>query len=136
MSTYDNVKAEMGDGPAYPNKADFTTYFGYKAGNPLGTFPDRDAAVKAGAVTIEKNFDKDGYEVARTAYRNHEKMMGDEWRRSVRAEYPEVNDKVFELAMAKAWSDGHAYGHGEVELHLADEIEFALKVIAAATEVG
>ena len=132
MSTYDKVKAEFGAGPAYASRKDFTKIWGYRKGESLGLFDNTDDAAAKGATATEKYFDEEGYKTAVLAYSDHQKAIAAEWNKRVRAEYPEVNDAVFALAMGLADERGHSAGYGEVELYLTDYIDFAVKVIKAS----
>ena len=134
MSIYDDVKAEFGAGPAYANKSDFTTVFGYKGGQVIGEFPNKADATAAGATVTESNFDDIAFRAAQTAYHDHQAKISAEWNARVRAQYPEVNDAVFALVSAKAWQDGHSSGHGEVEIYTSDYVDFAMQVIEAAAK--
>lgn len=135
MSIYDAVKQEMGDGPAWPSRPAFTTYYGYSQGEPLGAFSTERKAQLAGATVTEMAFDEEGYKEARRAARAHEQLIDDEWRRRVRAEYPSLNDGVFDIVLERAWDEGHASGYGEVETRLADVVDFAEQVIRATVSV-
>jgi hypothetical protein len=132
MSIYDTVKAEIGDGPSYAARSDYTKYFGYAGGKSLGQFDSIADANKAGAKSTEKTFDEEGYRAADKAYRDHQGAIQTEWYNRVRAEYPEVNDAVFSAAYSLAYDRGHSSGYGEVELYISDYVEFAVKVIEAS----
>ncbi len=130
MTIYDEIKAKHGDGPAYPNRNDFTSYFGYAGGKPLGAFPTKDAAIKAGAAVTEKTFDEASYRAASDAYTAHQTAIGSDWQAALFADSP-LNEATFKIVMAKAWEDGHSAGHGEVEIYLDELTVFAQKIIDA-----
>lgn len=130
MSIYETVKDELGSGPPYASRPSFTKHYGYAKGESLGLFATIDDAKTAGATTTEKHFDTDAFDAARFAYATHQQAIMDEWMKRLRAEYPEVNAAVFDLAYSLAYDRGHSAGYGEVELYLSDYIDFAVQVIA------
>lgn len=131
MSIYDQVVADMGIGPKYTSRKDYTKYFGYAAGNVIGKFDSTDEAKKAGAATTEKVFDKDAYDAANDAYRAHNTNIMQEWTRRLKVEHSEVNEATFNILYAAAYDDSHSYGLHEVEQKLGDYVELANKIIAA-----
>jgi hypothetical protein len=134
MSTYEEVKAELGDGPPYVRRSDFNRVFGYSKGAYLGEFRTVEEAFAEGATATEAVCDEDAYKLAHESYATHLKKVYDEWRRRVRSQYVDVNDAVFEIIFAKAWEDGHSAGYGEVELYVDDYVDFATGIIAASEE--
>lgn len=132
MSIYDQVKAEIGDGPKMAIRGDFKTFFGYARGSFIGQFPSKADAIAAGAVTVEDNFDETGYRAAQDAYHKHWNAVSSVWRDRLRALNPHLNDKVFDIVFALAEEDGHSSGHAEVENYIDKYADFAQRVLAAA----
>jgi hypothetical protein len=132
MSIYEDIKTAAGAAPAYPHKNEFTSVFGYAYGQSIGSFPNKAAAEKAGAKTTEAAFDAPAFDAAKALYDAHYSAILTEWKARVRAEYPEINDKVFALIDGLAYEDGHSAGYHEVELYIDKYAEFAKAVIAAA----
>lgn len=127
---YDAVKAELGEGPAYASRNDFTSYHGYAGGRVIGKFDTKTAAIDAGAATTEKTFDDEGFMAARAAYQAHQTKVQEAWIARLKAENPDISDEVFNLVYAEAYERGHSAGYGEVELYLDDGLDLARKIIA------
>jgi hypothetical protein len=132
MSIWDEVKAEYGEGPEYPPKANFRSYIGYAGGKCVGTFPTRTDANASGAKVVEEVFDADGYEAARQAYQERRIAAEAAWYKRVRAEYPEVNNATYSIIYARAWGEGHGAGYGEVEIYILEYVQFAQDIIKAS----
>lgn len=129
---YDNIKAELGDGPPYPNRITFTTYYGYKTGVVIGQFATAQEALAAGATTTEKSLDEKAFRAANNAYRLHQQRLGEAFYARLRAEHPDLSDAVFALVYGKAYEDGHSAGFQEVELYVNTIADFACQIMAAA----
>jgi hypothetical protein len=130
MSTFDKVAAELGDGPKYARRSDFTKYHGYADGENIGTFDTITEAFDAGAKTTEKVFDEVGCRAADSAYREHQARIVQTWMDRLKAENKDISDEVFSLVYADAYERGHSCGHNEVELYLEEGLDLARKIIA------
>ena len=130
-SIYEKVKARFGAGPSYPNRAEYKSVIGYKAGETLGVFPDIAAAKGAGAAVTERSFDDAGFRAEKAIWENHQNMIVSTWYEEVRNEYPEVNDALFSVIYNKAYDRGHSCGYSEVELYIYEYVEFAKDIIKA-----
>jgi len=131
---YDDVLREAGPVPPFAFKKDFTTVWGYAGGKVLGSFPDREAAIKAGAITTDKTVDEEKLAAAETTYRKFLTDVQTEWMKRMRADYPEVNDAVFDLAYNAAYERGHSSGYTEVENYIGDYVRLAIKFVEAASK--
>jgi hypothetical protein len=129
MSYYSEIKAAAGEGPPYARREAFTTIYGYAAGNTLGSFPSVAAAKKAGATVTDTAIDKDAFDAAKKARADFDNKITADWLARVRADYPSVNDALFDAAYSLAYERGHSYGYDEVEGHIDEYLTFALKVI-------
>jgi hypothetical protein len=134
MSIFDQVKAELGDGPAYVRRTDFTKYHGYANGKNIGTFDTKGEAIEAGAKTTEKVIDEDGFEVARDAYQAHQAKIMQIWKDRLRADNDDISNEVFDLVYDKAYDDGHSSGMSEVELQLDEGLDLARKILATVAD--
>lgn len=131
---YDDVVKEAGEAPAYPHKTQFTTVWGYSGGKVLGSFPSRDEAVKAGAKTTDKTTDEEKYAAAQAVYRKFHSDIHAEWMKRMRADYPEVNDAVFDIAYSEAYDRGHSSGFTEVENYIGEYVRLAVRFVKAASK--
>jgi hypothetical protein len=131
---YDDVLKEAGEAPPYVSKKDFTTVWGYAGGKVLGSFPDREAAIKAGAITTDKTTDEEKYSAAQEVYRKFHADVQTEWMKRMRADHPEVNDAVFDIAYSEAYDRGHSAGYTEVENYIGDYVSLAVRFIEAASK--
>jgi hypothetical protein len=133
MSIYDEIKATKVV-PPYAHRAAFTKYHGYAKGVHLGLFDHVDDAKAAGATVTEKTFDEEGYKATQDTYVAFSHELAAEWYAKVRAEHPEVNDKVFAIIQDEAYDRGHSAGYDEVESYIDSYAELALKIIKAHSE--
>lgn len=131
MSTFETIKAQLGDGPAYPLRGNFNTIHGYQNGTVLGTFPTVRSAKDAGATVTETVMNEIGYTEALKAFQDHAKLLHDTWYAAIREEHPEMNDKTFSLIYGEAWERNHSEGYESVENLIDHLVDFCIKVIEA-----
>lgn len=122
----------------YPTRASFVTYYATTRGVtmtggdlPDGGFSDHGAASKTGATSVERFFNKDAYTAAMVSYHAAEKKAADAFFAELRLDYPEINDRTFEIVYGYAYEDGHSSGMDNVAECMPDLFEMAKKIILA-----
>ena len=128
MRKYNDIKADF---PVidYPREAQFTKWYGYKAGTSLGTFDTKDDAIKAGATVTEKSLDEKAFKAAKRKYQDNQNAIVDAFCKELRDDYPSMSDEMFSAIYSMAYDRGHSSGHDEVALYFDDYYDFAMKVI-------
>lgn len=84
MRNFNEIKAEFAARQPevpYPFKNSFTKFYGYAAGQTIGTFASEREAILADAQVVEKHFDKPAYDTAMVAYRNWQDGLSSAWRK-------------------------------------------------------
>lgn len=113
----------------YPEKVDrILKYRAYKDGE-VKTFDSLIEAKKFSKLTesfIENNDQVNAYW---TKCRLVENQAYNIWKKSLRDEYPEFNDAVFDLVYDQAYDRYHSEGYDEVANGMVDLAEFALSAI-------
>lgn len=128
MRKYNEIKADF---PTilYPAGAEFTKWYGYRAGEALGTFDTKDDAIKAGATVTEKSLDEDAFKAAKKKYRDNQNAISAAFDAELRDGYPPMSDEMFSAIYSMAYDRGHSYGYDEVAMYFDDYYDFAKKVI-------
>lgn len=110
---------------AMPTKRNFTIVYGYANGHCIGQFKSKPEAYKSGAKAAEEVFDEEGFEKAKQAYNQAKEDFDTEWKNTLRSDYSELSDYVFNLLFEIAWRESHDEGYEAVELTLRDYLEIA-----------
>jgi len=78
--------------------------------------------------TEEHDFDEAAFKSARKEWQLAENMYVEKYKGILFEEEGTDNDEVNELLYAKAWSDSHSSGYGEVENTFIELVELANKI--------
>lgn len=139
----------------YPQKNDFYTYYVYKEGKLVFKFGFNCPEVTSDELdkflgkkypfpttdikrvftelekyfTVEKHFNKEVYDNEYELIMIESNKLMDQWSADVYEHYG-VNPKshVVQLAMSKAWEDGHSSGFGEVEMYFNNYLNFVEEI--------
>lgn len=105
-------------------------YFAYKSGKA------HEFTTRQEALAFSKNVEsvlanQDEIDAFCNRQREGERVAADLWMKELRADYPELTDKQFNMIYDKAYEDGHSAGYDEVSLHFQDLYYFCMNFVKA-----
>lgn len=126
MISFDAVRVSLGlTNPFRP--APLYTYFAYKNGESFQfaskTTAEQFSSNIEAVITNTKEIDdfwKNRNELEAKAF--------DIWYTSLRNEFSDLSDSLFELCYNQAYATGHSYGHDEIANKMIDIVDFALTI--------
>lgn len=112
----------------YPTKNDFIQRWFYKQGEVSGPYSPKDTVCILSDWTEETVFDSVALSTARKQWQEIENAYVEKYKGILFEEEGTGNDEVNELLYAKAWSDSHSAGYGEVENTFIELVKLANKI--------
>ena len=132
MKSYDECCKEVGYARKLPNDAPpiVKEYFGYEGGK---VFPCKTRA-EAEKYKIRDSRNTPESEGAHKTYWamrcELERSAADLFQKTLRVEYSNLSDKLYELCYSEAYERGHSAGLDEVASHMCDIVDFVENVRA------
>lgn len=116
--THDEYRTKYTTTLDWPEKANYTMYFVYRAGEVLfsGNVEEYHAVKDMlGANTvIERSVDDEAFKDARRAYAADQSRLTEQFRQDLFVEHNVVTNPKRDKCFSLAWDQGHSAGYGEV----------------------
>lgn len=133
VKSWKECKTEAGADQLGPPPSINHCWYAYKGGTAYGPFPTELIARRNGNL-VEKLVDiesKKIFDEYWSKVRVIDAKAFNIWHESLREEYIDMQQSIFDVIYSKAYEDGHSYGHDEVVSRFSDLAYFVEEILRA-----
>ena len=130
MITFQNACEQVGYDRSVQRPQTVYKYYAYKDGKAY-EFGTRQEAHAFSNLVEHTVANKDEIRAFQDKQTEAEIAAAELWMKELRADYPELTNKQFDVIYGKAYEDGHSAGYDEVGLHFQDLYYFCMNFVKA-----